>query len=201
MTIQTSERHVHERIGSALYRLAELGQRADAAGESPKASGKLVIEVRKLAADLERILSDMQQIASRYLELQDQATAACRRGERIFELSPTPCLLLDHADASVADANPAAVRLLNVSHRHLVGRSFLLFLNGDRNEFLERFKRLDGEAESATMVLRPRERSAVNTTLVAWRDGVDRVFVMIVPAGVANIGSTDAEPLNDSATV
>jgi PAS domain S-box-containing protein len=182
--MQTTENEMQDRIGSALFRLAELGQRADTAMESPKAAGKLLGEVRKLAAELERMLADMREMAARYLMLQDQAAAVSQRGDRIFELSPVPCLLIDLAGA-VVDANPAAVRLLNVSQRHLVGRSFPLFLNGDRDAFLARLTRLGEDPERSATMLRPRERSAVGVNLVAWRDSADRVFVMLVSSGDA----------------
>jgi len=186
--MQPSEDHIQDRIGSAIFRLAELGQRVDAAADSPKAAGKLLGEVRKLATELERALAELRVMATRYLELQHQATAACRRGERIFEATPVPCLLVDQAGGAVIDANPAAARLLNVSHRHLVGRSFPLFLNGDRDQFVNRLGHLGPEAESTVTSIRPRERSAVDVTMMAWRDSAEAVFVMIVPTAGAFAG-------------
>jgi len=188
--MQSSEDHLQERIGAALFRLADLGQRADHAAESPRAAGRLLDDVRKLATEIERTLGDMRLVAARYAELRDQAAAACRRGDRLFDAVPVACLLIDQAAGTIIDANPAAVRLLNVSHRHIVGRSFPLFLNGDRDRFVSRLAHLGAEPEQAESLLRPRERSAIATTLTAWRDSADVVFVMIVPAAAASPGET-----------
>ena len=159
--MQTTENEMQDRIGSALFRLAELGQRADTAVESPKAAGKLLGEVRKLAAELERMLADMREWR-RVIMLRDQATA-CQRGQS--SSSPVPCLLIDLAGA-VVEANPAAVRLLNISQRHLVGRSFRSSSTAIATRSRPPGPARRGPGRSAT-ILRP--RGAARSVGPSWR--------------------------------
>src|SRR5918994_716808 len=132
----TSE-HLQERLGSALYRLASLKQRASESADSPRSTGKLLSDMQKLTGELERALADLQQAMVQQAELQQRALVASRRAERLFDLSPVPSVVLD-TDGIVVEANPAAVRMLNVSHRHLAGKAFSLFLGGERELFLTR---------------------------------------------------------------
>lgn len=174
------ERQLHDRLGSALFRLAALKERAQS---GPARATRLLSDIQRLAGELEHTLTDLQQSVARQAELQQQAAVASRRSELLFELLPVPCVLLDN-DGTVLDANPPAIEMLNVSHRHLTGKPFHLFLAGERDRFLARLQALDDAAgERWPAVIRPRERSAVRTTVIAAPDPAGRVVVLLVPDG------------------
>jgi len=180
--MRTSERQLHDRLGSALFRLAALKERAQS---SPARSAtRLLSDIQRLAGELEHTLTDLQHSVARQAELQQQAAVASRRSELLFELLPVPCILLD-SDGTVVDANPPAVEMLNVSHRHLTGKPFQLFLGGERDLFLARLQSLPAGAggERWPAVIRPRERSAVRATLIAAPDPAGRVMVLLVADG------------------
>lgn len=191
--MHTSERHIQDRLGSALFRLTTIEQKASDATESPRAVTKLLVEVRKLTAELQRGFADLQDVIRKNAAAQQSAQTAIARADLLFELSPVACLVLEPGGV-VVDANGAAARLLNVSHRHLVRKSFPLFLAADRNLFVQQIASLrDGEdALRWGATLRPRERSAVQCTVVAARDPEGRVVVMLMP-GEAVEPSLDEE--------
>jgi PAS domain-containing protein len=173
--------HLQERLGSALYRLATLRQRVSEPLDSPRSTGKLLSDLQKLTGELERALGDLQQAMAQQAELQQRALVASRRAERLFELSPVPCVVLD-TDGTVVEANPSAVRMLNVSNRHLAGKAFSLFLGGERELFLARLQalRLTDDGERWPAIIRPRERSAVRATVIATLDPDGRAMLLLV---------------------
>lgn len=186
MAMQTSEKHIQDRLGSAMYRLATIERRASAASESPKLATRLIEDVRKLSGELERAFSDVHELLVHCAQLQDSASASSRRAQMLFDLAPVPCVITDLAGA-IVDANAPAVDMLNVSRRHLIGRSFHLYLSSDREVFLKRIQQLSRgpEAEQWEAKLRPRERSTVEAGLTAALDPDGRVLLMIEPRVVA----------------
>lgn len=188
----TSE-YLQERLGSALYRLASLKQRASEPADSPRSTGKLLSDVQKLTGELERALADLQQAMAQQAELQDRALVASRRAEQLFDLSPVPSVVLD-TDGVVVEANPAAVRMLNVSQRHLAGKAFSLFLGGERELFLSRLHglRQNDSGERWPAIIRPRERSPLRATLIAAPDPAGRVMLLLAP------GDCDAEEVSET---
>ena len=198
--MQTSERHIHDRLGSALFRLATIEQRANDALESPRTVGKLLGEVRKLTAELQRSFAELQDLMARSTITQRTAAVAIARAELLFELSPVACLVLEQIGL-VVDANAAAARFLNVSHRHLVGKSFPLFLAADREGFVQRIRDLRTDDASArwTATIRPRERSAVECVFVAAPDPDRRILLMLMPGAAVEV-ATDVPDVEDGAT-
>ncbi len=186
-----THRHLHDRLGSALFRLSSLKQRASEP-ESPRSATRVLSDVQKLVGELERTLVDLQQAIAQQTELQRQAQVASRRAELLFELVPVPCLIVD-SDGTVVDVNPPAVRMLNVSQRHLAGKPFSLFLGGERELFLARLQAVQQSdaGERWPAIIRPRERSVVRATLVAARDPIGRIMLMVLIGGA----NDDAEAL------
>jgi PAS domain-containing protein len=176
-----THRHLHDRLGSALFRLASLKQRASEPAESPRSASRLLSDVQKIVGELERTLVDLQQAMAQQSELQRHAQVASRRAELLFELVPVPCVVVD-SDGTVVDVNPPAVRMLNVSQRHLAGKAFSLFLGGERELFLARLQAVqqNDTGERWPAIIRPRERSAIRATLVAAADPIGRVMLMLV---------------------
>ena len=199
MLDQSSERHVHDRLGSALYKLAIIEQRANEATESPRAVAKLLGEVRKLVAELQRGFAELEHLMTRSSTAERAALTSIARSQLLFDLSPVPCVVLEPA-GTVVEANPAAAKFLNISHRHLVGKSFPLFLSSDRKGFLLRLLGLPADgAERWTATLRPRERSAVACDLAAAPDPEGRILVVIVPAaGTDPVAPDDGDALDST---
>jgi PAS domain S-box-containing protein len=162
----TFDRHLQDRLGAALFRLARIERRASVSGESPGVATRLVEDVRRLTSELERTFGDVTELLAECNRLGAvaQAAEACTR--RLFEVVPAACLFTDDRGL-ITEANPEAVRLLNVSQRHLVGRSFHLYLGADRESFLKRLASLrEGEAPHVwSAPVRPRERGPLAATL------------------------------------
>jgi PAS domain-containing protein len=181
MPIQLNDRQLHERLGAALYRLTCLEQSASESNGS-KYDRKLLEGMRRLVSELELAVMEIQQAAARAAQLRGEADLAAKRTQLIFDLTPAPCLLVE-SSGTIVDANPAAVRLLNVSQRHLIGRPFHLFLTAERDLFLERLGRLRqaSDVEPWQVTIRPRERSAVSMTLNLVSDPSTGAIVMLLP--------------------
>ncbi len=149
---------------------------------SGKQAEKLVEEVRKLVSELEGAFRDVQQVKSQCAESEQAAAIVARRAQLLFQLAPSAGVVIE-ADGTVVDANQAASQLLNVSHRHLVGKPFHLFVGVDRELFLTRLQQLSAteEAERWPAILRPRERRVVRASIVAALDASDRILLMLLP--------------------
>jgi len=180
------ERHVSDRLSSAMYRLAALEQRAVEAADSPRAAMRLLAGVRKLAEELQRGFAELQELTARSASAERAAATVIAQARMVFDWSPVACLVLEPTGL-VAEANAAAARFLNVSHRHLLGKLFPLFLSAERDAFVDRLRHLQASdgAQRWTAHMRPRERSAVECAFVAVSDPDGRVLLMLVPGSVA----------------
>lgn len=184
-----SARHIQDRLGNALLRLANIARRAAAAPESPKFAARLIDDVQKLTVELERSFEDVREVLAECSELERAAAAAARRAALLFDLVPVPCLVLE-LTGEIAEANAPAVHLLNVSRRHLIGRSFHLYLGSEREVFLSRLRALQATEgpDEWTANVRPRERSPLDAHLTAALEPGDpggRVLVVVKPVGTA----------------
>lgn len=199
-----SERQIQDRFGSALYRLAALERKISEARDPGSACAKLLDDVRKLAGELTSAFTDVQEVLAHYADLRQSSATASRRAAVLFDLSPVACLLTD-VDGVVLNANAPAVRLLNVSQRHLIGRGVHLFVGADREGFLARLQGLDDgrETDQWQAVLRPRERCPFQATVIAALDEVGRVILMILKpeATFAALGAIAAEAPIDASSV
>lgn len=174
-TNMTQFRH---RIGSALQRAAALDSRL-ATSTSPGGVAKIVEEWRRLIRQLEESFEDLVHAMSEQAEAKEQSEAIRQRGEIIFQLVPTPCVVIDRGGV-VVDVNPAAAKLLNTSARFVVGRQFCLFLDGDRQAFLQFVQHLEraNEEQELTVVIRPRERGPVGATVAVARNPQDEYLLV-----------------------
>jgi PAS domain-containing protein len=162
----TFDRHLQDRLGAALFRLGKIERRASISGESQAAATRLVDDVRRLTVELEQTFADVAELLAECARLGEEAKAAEACTRRLFEVVPAACLFTDEGGI-ITEANPHAVHLLNVSQRHLVGRSFHLYLGADRESFLKRLASLrEGDPPHAwSAPLRPRERGAIAATV------------------------------------
>lgn len=183
--------HIRGRVGSALLRVANLKERASSSAESPGALAKLQDDLRKLSEELEQGFVELQEAMGRCAVAQHMAATSGRCADLLIEVAPVACLLID-ASGVVIEANPAAGRALNMSHGRLPGKSFLLFMNGEREDFLARISDLVRREHPSRwpITLRPREQSSTQATVVAAPQTDDRVMILLLPA--------QDEPENDA---
>jgi PAS domain-containing protein len=183
--MQTYERNIQERLGSALHTLAFIEQRASTAPD-PRRMQTLLKQVRQLVADLEHGFSLLQEATGQHAELRQQVEAASMRAGLLFDISPVPCLVL-HETGTIADANTAATRLLNTSSRYLQDKPFELFLGADRDTFLAWLSAVSRGTGSQrrSVLLRPREQRAKQVALIAAPETEGRVTIVVVGAAEA----------------
>lgn len=182
MTIRMSsaERPVQDRIGNAVYRLTVLERRAAAAAVSPKLAARFADDVKKLTRDMEACYQDARALLAECSRLREAEHSARKRASFYFDRSPTPTLIVDPGGA-ILEANAAAVRMLNVSRRHLAGRAFQLYVGSEREQFLERIHQLHPAQGTVHWegTIRPRERSAIDVHLALALDPDGQVLVSI----------------------
>ena len=190
--MDSPELHVQDRLSSALQRVSLL-ERAIESHEVLKGGERLLSDVRRLSRDLERTLVESRDAAAGRATLRRAADAASRRATLLFHLSPTPCMVIDRV-GMIVDANPAAVRLVNTSLRHLAGRAFPMFVSADREQFLMRLAGLGTGDEPARwpITIRPRERGSRNVVFTVVAEANDQLLVLLLPP--------DEQPASEYAT-
>jgi len=178
--MESPEHQVQDRLSTALQRVSVL-ERALENHEVLKGGDRLLSDVRRLSRDLERTLVESRDAASGRETLRRTADAASRRATLLFHLSPTPCMVIDRV-GTIADANPAAVRLVNTSLRHLAGRSFPMFVSADREQFLLRLAALGTGDEPAQwpITIRPRERGCRKVLFTVVAEADDQLLVLLL---------------------
>jgi PAS domain-containing protein len=126
--------------------------------------------------------SMLQDMAARDLEcrrLHTMLRAQTQAWDYLFAQLPVACIVTDR-NGSIADANRMAGLLLNVSPKHLLGRSLVLF-STDRPAFSTVLQQSSVESApmEASMILRPRERKrvAVRATVVPPLPGGSDVWL------------------------
>jgi PAS domain-containing protein len=179
--METIDRHVHDRLGSALHRLALLEQALEA-GELKAGTQRIVTELRRISADLERAMVQIQDAEAHRREMRSATESAERRARLLFDGSPTPCFVLDRA-GRVLDANAAGVTAVNTSLRYLVGRHFHVFVSSERERFMSQLQSLHVSDTPAQwpLTIRPRERGSRNVVFTVVADGDDRLLAMLLP--------------------
>jgi PAS domain S-box-containing protein len=175
-----------DRVGAALTRLAAVEQLALMKIGPPRANERLVEEVLTLLRQLEQAFHVVRQVKGECVEAERAATTAAEHAQLLFEHAPGAGIVIE-PNGLVVDANRAAARLLNLTHRHLVGKPFHLFVSADREGFLGRLRKLRPRenADEWRVRLRPRERSVVDVTIAATLDGSGRVLLILIPCDEA----------------
>lgn len=188
--MSSTERPVQDRLGNAVYRLTVLERRAAAAAVSPKLAARFADDVKKLTRDVEACYEDARALLAECARLREAEHSARKRAAFYFDRSSTPALIVDPSGA-ILEANAAAVRMLNVSRRHLAGRAFQLYVGSDREQFLKRIHQL--QLDHGTVhwegTIRPRERSAIDVHLTLTLDPDGQVLVSIHSRDAKNPGA------------
>ena len=148
------------RLVSALQRFQTLQRQAQSHRDKgpvlTRALEELHTAVEELRLAEERLLDQRRRIEQLQAELRDQQA---KYWELLDEM-PDPCLVTE-ADTTILEVNRAAVDLLNVSQRYLVGKPLSVFVCEDRARILDESGRLARKQDSAELHLkvRPRERA------------------------------------------
>jgi PAS domain-containing protein len=194
---------VRNRISAAIQRASGLEEklrqdRLDPQIVSSPVLNRIVGDMRKLARELQLAFEDLSQSIAEQMQAKETATAAQRLAAAVFRLSPTPCIVTD-TSAAVIDINPAASQLLNVTARHIAGRSFVLFLGGDRLSFMELLShtRTNGDVQRCEAHIRPRERAPFDATILVAPDPSEQVLLMLLPPRIADTPLDDAQAAVD----
>jgi PAS domain-containing protein len=192
LDMEAAERQIQDRLGAVLKKLATLENRASSAGDS-RVTQSLLTDFRRLVADLERAFVSLREASLRYSSLQREVEIASRRAGLLLELSPLPYVLI-HANGVIIETNRAAAKALNVSERHLRGKAFDIFLQGDRDIFLTRVQHMreDSETERWPVTLRPRERYPRPIVVVAACEAPGRIALILAPSDVELSAETGA---------
>lgn len=143
------------RTTRAMGRLAHLQRRADA----PTTPSIVREAVQELSAALDELRATHEHVVEQGTQLaaaRRQAGEASRDHLALFNAIPMACLYTD-SKGTIADANPHAVRLLNVGRQHLVGKPLLLFLT-NRDVLIHALDSSAEEGFEQDVVVRPRER-------------------------------------------
>jgi PAS domain-containing protein len=191
--------NLKDRLASLLFRLGSIERRANAGGQSPPLSSRLLADLRTLTGELDRTAADVWRLLERCDRLETARADAASRAERLMEMLPVACLFTDEA-GTITESNLEAVKLLNVSRRHLIGRPFHLYLSSDRDAFLRQLASLAGDGPQAVahVSVRPRERAAFAAALTLALDPGGGVIVMIRPQGASHTVSGRAVRNGDS---
>jgi len=198
--MDSPELRVQDRLSTALQRVSLL-ERAIESHEVSRGSERLLSGVRRLSLDLERTLVETRDAARGRETLRRAADAANRRATLLFHISPTPCMVIDRV-GMIVDANPAAVRLVNTSLRHLAGRAFPMFVSADREQFVMRLAGLGSGDEPARwpITIRPRERGSRKVVFTVVAEANDQLLVLLLPADEQST-SEDATEASDAGVV
>ena len=165
---------IQEHLGTALRKLSIFEGRAARGHETARDTARCLGDLQRVAQELDQAFEALKSERHRVTSLAEDADLTMRRARNMFVQSPNPCLILTRDGAAIADANPAASRLLNVSQRHLIGKAFTNFLQQDREAFLRELKSgADGAGGGWEVTLRPRERAMVRVVVKAIADHGD----------------------------
>ena len=173
---------IQEHLGTVLQRLSACEARAAKAGEKSRDVARCLGDLHQVADQLDRAFEVLKSERTRLRMVAADAESTSRRARRLFVESPSACLVVYRDGSAIAEANTAASRLLNVSQRHLVGKTFTNFLQQDRDAFQRQLQRASQNVSAQWRVeLRPRERAMVQVLLTAVPDAVDTVAILLSP--------------------
>lgn len=179
-----SGERIRRYVGAALLRLDDLKKRTSGSAQIDRRSMTRVLDdVQVVIRELEKGFTELQEASDRCMKAQHFATLAEQQAEFLIERSPTAFFVMDR-QAAILRANGAAGRALNLSPSHLVGKSFLLFINGERQQFLLQLEEAAAgrPATGWNIAVRPRDRGLAPMSVVAAPHSTDQVMVLLLPS-------------------
>lgn len=181
-----------KRLGGVLHRLSQLQPAPSAGPDISRPISRSVADLLQVANELDAALTDLKQERARLKSVAGEAETTMLQTRKLLEESPNACLVLERYGAAIAEANAAACRLLNVSQRHLIGRTFTTFLHQDREIFMRQLRHTDeARADRWPVTLRPRERAVLRMFITAIADSQDTAAIVLSPIGNPSV---DGQP-------
>ena len=187
---------IQQHLGIALRSLSLFDSRAAGGHDTPRDSARCLADLLLVAEELDHAFGALKSERQRLTTIAHEAETTMRRARKLFVQSPNACLVLLRDGAAIADANPAASRLLNMATRYLIGKPFTNFLHQDRDLFLRQLKDVtDEDVDGWQVTLRPRERAGVRVVVKAIADTAleDTAAIVLWPAGNGT-AAEDATP-------
>jgi len=188
-------------VGAALLRLDDLKKRMNGPAQPDRrATAHVLDDIQVVIRELEKGFTELQEASDRCMKAQHFAAVAEQQAEFLIEKSPTAFFVMDR-QAAILRANVAAGRALNLSPSHLVGKSFLLFVNGERQRFLLQLEEAAAgrPASGWTIAVRPRDRGLSSMTVVAAPHSTEHVMVLLLPSSGDGHHAIEPGPTQDSA--
>lgn len=171
------------RLVSMIQRFQALQQRAETQRDKgtllTRALGELGAALEQLRMAQDHIVEQRRQIEALQAQLRDQQA----KYWDLFDEIPNPSVVTT-PDTTILEVNRAAGELLNVSQRHLVGKTFSVFVCEDRTRILEESRRLTQKEDSTDLQLklRPRERMPLAVRARVRGDGAHLLWILQPPA-------------------
>jgi PAS domain-containing protein len=179
---------IQDHLGAVLLRLSALEGRAAGGADLSRQVGRCLTDLQQVVHEVDQAFAALKDERGRLQTMAGEAEATMALARKLFVESPNACVVLNRDAAAITDANTAASRLLNVSRRFLIGKSFTHFLQQDRDGFLRQLRR-SGEpaADQWTVALRPRERAMVRVMVTPIADHGDEAAILLSPETVASL--------------
>ena len=171
------------RLVSALQRFQALQRKAETQGDKGPLLTRALAELNTLLEELRlaeaRLVERRQRIEQLQAALRDQQA----KYWELFDDMADPSLVTER-DTTILEANRAAVGLLNVSQRYLVGKTLSLFVCEDRARLLGQSGQLVKNQDSTELLLklRPRERPPLALRACVRGDGTHLRWILRPPA-------------------
>lgn len=183
-SVSPASQRIQESLGVVLRHLSQLETRAADDGLTARDQSRLVEGVRKMVDELERGFATLNEERRRLATVKAEAEAALQRAQAMLNYLPLPCVVID-GEGTILEANVAAATLVNVSVRHLVGKKFPAFLDGDRHLFMHGTGGPRRTTEPLNVRIRPRERAVISCTVTAIPGATADATVVLLAPGKA----------------
>ncbi|MGF1659100.1 MAG: transcriptional regulator PpsR [Rubrimonas sp.] len=160
---------------------------------TPLAEGRLLAlgrEMRSLAALQSRLVEAQHGVEREYARLRD----AEMRYRLLFQMTPEPLMIVDAATRRIAEANPAAERILAPQGKRLVGRVFPVGVDSADLLELERLvarARATGRAEGVSARMPDGSQAEISAAL--FRQDASAFLLVRVGAGARGGAQADHE--------
>jgi PAS domain S-box-containing protein len=152
---------------SVAAELEALRARLDPGAEHAAEVDELVEGLRTTIEELQVAEAELERQNDELASLQESAAYEAERFRALFDEAPIPYLTTDRF-GKIADANPAAARLLEVDLRYLIGKPFPMFVDADeRRRFRAHLLELPQRSAAVEMTIRMRRRRGVAFETVA----------------------------------
>lgn len=187
------------RLVSALQRFQTLQRRAERDRDNRTVLSQTLAELGTALEELRLAHEHIVEHCHRIEQLQAQLRDQQAKYWDFFDEIPDPSVVTA-PDTTILEVNRAAADLLNVSQRHLLGKTLSVFVCEDRTRFLKESQRLTQQQENSAdlqLKLRPRERAPLVVRGRVRVDGANLRWILQAAAPNSNQPSPSKSALSD----